>query len=219
MTRRTDAPDVTDRSRTTTTSEQTGSDGDPPELRIPRGDLLRSRVVSDVATPLVTALDRELTGYATLVPQDTLLLAGEARGVVTFDDGVPVLVYDTVSDRGGPDALAELAVPGPYRVELYAVPDGALATAHREESLRVSPGSVATALADDHALADRTREAAPADRLDGDDDDPDAIEAFLADDDRIEAIREQARAEAEARADEWGLDGVLESHGPPGTEE
>ena len=219
MTRRTDTPDAPNGSETATTPGSTGVDGEPSELRIPRGDLLRSRVVSDVATPLATALDRELTGYATLVPQDTLLLAGEARGVVTFDDGVPVLAYNTVSDRGGPDALAELAVPGPYRVELYAVPDGALATAHREESLRVSPGSVATALADDPALADRTRKAAPADRLDGTDDDPDAIEAFLADDDRIEAIREQARAEAEARADEWGLDGVLETDGTSGVDE
>jgi len=138
----------------------TGTTGSP-ELRIPRGDLLRSRVVSDVGTTLARALDRELTGYATLVPQETLLLEGDARGVVTFADGVPVLAYNTVSDSGGPDALAELAVPGPYRVELYAVEDGTLETAHEEDALRVAPGAAATELADDQALADRTRDAAP----------------------------------------------------------
>ena len=183
---------------------------DAPELRIPRGDLLRSRVVSDVGTTLARALDRELTGYATLVPQETLLLEGDARGVVTFADGVPVLAYNTVSDSGGPDALAELAVPGPYRVELYAVADDALETAHEEAALRVAPGAAATELADDQALADRTRDAAPEDRLDdGRDDDGEAVAAFLEDDDRIEAIREQARSEAAERASEWGLDDAL----------
>ncbi|WP_050032987.1 hypothetical protein [Halorubrum halophilum] len=181
-----------------------------PELRIPRGDLLRSRVVSDVGTTLSRALDRELTGYATLVPQETLLLEGDARGVVTFADGVPVLAYNTVSDSGGPDALAELAVPGPYRVELYAVGADALETAHEEDALRVAPGAAATELADDQALADRIREAAPEERLDaGGDDDSDAIAAFLEDDERIEAIREQARSEAAERASEWGLDDAL----------
>ena len=117
---------------------------DAPELRIPRGTLLRSRVVSDVGTTLSRALDRGLTGYATLVPQETLLLEGDARGVLTFADGVPVLAYNTVTDRGGPDALAELAVPGPYRVELYAVDDDRLAAAHEEDALRVAPGAAAT---------------------------------------------------------------------------
>jgi hypothetical protein len=183
---------------------------DAPELRIPRGTLLRSRVVSDVGTTLSRALDRGLTGYATLVPQETLLLEGDARGVLTFADGVPVLAYNTVTDRGGPDALAELAVPGPYRVELYAVDDDRLAAAHEEDALRVAPGAAATELADDPALADRTREAAPDERVTGPEaDDADAVAAFLADDDRIEAIREQARAEAAERADEWGLDEAL----------
>ncbi|WP_435094374.1 hypothetical protein [Halorubrum sp. N11] len=188
----------------------TATSTEPPELRIPRGDLLRSRVVSDVGTTLARALDRELTGYATLVPQETLLLEGDARGVVTFADGVPVLAYNTVSDSGGPDALAELAVPGPYRVELYAVDDGALETAHEENALRVAPGAAATELADDQTLADRTREAAPDERLDSERaDDGDAVAAFLEDDERIEAIREQARSEAAERASEWGLDDAL----------
>jgi len=184
--------------------------GSPPTLRIPRGNLLRSRVVSEIGTTLSRALDREVTGYATVVPQETLLLAGEAKGVITFDAGVPVLAYNTVSDSGGADALAELAVPGPYRVELYAVDADGLAAAHRADALRVTPGAVATELADDQRLADRTRAAAPDERLvEADEDDTDAVTAFLEDDDRIAAIREQARTEAAARAREWGLDGAL----------
>ncbi|WP_049984271.1 hypothetical protein [Halorubrum sp. BV1] len=182
-----------------------------PTLRIPRGNLLRSRVVSEIGTTLSRALDREVTGYATVVPQETLLLAGEAKGVITFDDGVPVLAYNTVSDSGGADALAELAVPGPYRVELYAVDADGLEAAHRADALRVTPGAVATELADDQRLADRTRAAAPDERLvDADEDDTDAVTAFLEDDDRIAAIREQARAEAAARAEEWGIGDALD---------
>ncbi|PSQ55466.1 hypothetical protein BRD22_08995 [Halobacteriales archaeon SW_8_68_21] len=190
--------------------ESAGSSANPATLTIPRGTLLRSRVVSDVGTTLSRALDRELTGYATLVPQETLLLSGEARGVITFEDGVPVLAYNTVTDSGGPDALAELAVPGPYRVELYAVDAGDLAAAHEEDALRVAPDAAATEVADDADLAERTREAAPDDRLRDGADDDDAVAAFLADDDRIEAIREQARSEARDRAAEWGLDDALD---------
>ncbi|WP_297885448.1 hypothetical protein [uncultured Halorubrum sp.] len=196
-------------------SQRGDETGEPPTLTIPRGTLLRSRVVSDVGTTLSRALDRGLTGYATLVPQETLLLSGEARGVLTFEDGVPVLAYNTVTDSGGPDALAELAVPGPYRVELYAVDADGLAAAHREDALRVAPDAAATELADDAALADRTREAAPADRLRDDADEDDAVAAFLADDERIEAIREQARSEARDRAAEWGLDDALDGPSEP----
>ncbi|ELZ59281.1 MULTISPECIES: hypothetical protein [Halorubrum] len=193
--------------------ESAESSAEPGTLTIPRGTLLRSRVVSDVGTTLSRALDRELTGYATLVPQETLLLSGEARGVITFEDGVPVLAYNTVTDSGGPDALAELAVPGPYRVELYAVDADDLAAAHEEDALRVAPDAAATEVADDADLAERTREAAPDDRLRDGADDDDAVAAFLNDDDRIEAIREQARSEARDRAAEWGLDDALDEPG------
>ena len=187
-----------------------------PTLTIPRGTLLRSRGISDVGRTLSRGRDGGLTGYATLVPQETLLLSGDARGVLTFDEGVPVLAYNTVTDSGGPDALAELAVPGPYRVELYAVDAGGLAAAHEEEALRVAPDAAATELADDAALAERTREAAPEERLRGDDDEDDAVAAFLNDDERIDAIREQARSEARDRAAEWGLDDALD--GPDETD-
>ena len=61
----------------------------------------------------------------------------------------------------------------------------------------------------DAGLAARTREAAPDERLGDGADEDDAVAAFLADDDRIDAIREQARSEARDRAAEWGLDDAL----------
>lgn len=66
-------------------------------------------------------------------------------------------------------------------------------------------------LAGDPALADRTRAAAPVDRDAVANGDP--VNEFLGDDEKIAAIREQARAEAERRAAEWGLDEVLEGAG------
>jgi hypothetical protein len=62
-------------------------------------------------------------------------------------------------------------------------------------------------LAGDQSLADRTREAAPADRRDDDETDP--VAAFLDDEAKVDAIREQARTEARRRAEEWGLDDEL----------
>lgn len=174
-------------------------------MRIPRGDLVRSRVVDSPADPLRDALDRELTGYLRLEPADALLLDDETTGVVTFEDGVPVLAYEAASDRGGRAALEAVAAPGPYRAELYAVGAAALADAHAEgDDLAVAPSMPAERLAGDADLAERTRRAAPDDRLD----DPEAdspLEAFLADEERIAAIRERAREEARARAAEWGL--------------
>ncbi|MGM0590801.1 MAG: hypothetical protein ACQETI_04080 [Halobacteriota archaeon] len=179
-------------------------------MRIPTGRLLRSRVVSDVGVSLRVALERELTGYARLEPQNTLLLGEEITGVITFENGVPVLAYSTDSDRGGADALADLAVPGPYRVELYELDPTDLAQAHEATELQVPPDIPAERLAGDPDLAARTRERAPTDRLDGQAG-ASAVESFLADAEKIEAIREQAREEAQRRAQEWGLGGVLDS--------
>ncbi|WP_049935257.1 hypothetical protein [Haloplanus natans] len=177
-------------------------------MRIPRGDLVRSRVVDDPGETLSTALDRGLTGYAVFEPQDAVLLGDETRGVVTFEDGVPVLAYCTDTDRGGADALADVAGPGPYSAELYELDRGALAEAHEADDLRVLPGLPAERLSADRGLVTRTRDAAPDDRLGADD--TDAVEAFLADESQIEAIREQARQEARARAEEWGLTDALD---------
>lgn len=176
-------------------------------MRHPTGELLRSRVVDDVGVVLRQALDRQLTGYVVLEPQDALLFDAETRAVVTVDEGVPVCAYETTSGRGGADALAELSAPGPYHAAVYELPD---ASELDDPEVRVGPGVPAEQLAGDTDLAARTRDAAPDGRsLAVDDTDP--VEAFLADEERIDAIRRQAREEAHARASEWGLDDALKT--------
>lgn len=177
-------------------------------MNVSGGRLLRSRVVSEFGDVLDAVLDDELTGYVRLEPADAILLDAGERGVLTFEDGVPVAAYHTDGDATGRDALSALAVPGPYRVELYELDGAALRTVHDDESVRVPPGAPAERLANDPALAARTRDVAPDYR----DDDPlegrtdqDSLAAFLDDEDRIESIRQQAREQARARADEWGL--------------
>jgi len=182
-------------------------------MKLPRGRLQRQRVVEDLATPLSNALDADLTGYARLESQDALLLSADGVGVLTFDGGVPIVAYHTGTDVGGPAALADLAVAGPYRIELFELEADALATVHEAADLRVPPGMPAERLAGDPELADRTRAAAPerADReteAAQDRDEPGAVEAFLDDEAKIAAIRERAREEAERRAAEWGLDEI-----------
>jgi len=172
---------------------------------IPEGRLCRSRTDADVGETLARVLDRELTGYVVFEPQGSILRGSDERAVLTFEDGVPVLAYHAPSDAGGTDALAALS-GGVFHAESYELPADDLAAAHRVGSLEVPPTAPADRLAGDEALVERTREAAPDDRLrDGSAAGTDAVAAFLADDDRIEAIREEARAEAEERAAEWGL--------------
>ena len=173
-------------------------------MKLPRGSLVRQRVVSDPGTALASALDAELTGYARLESQDALLLDAEGVGVLTFADGVPRAAYHTGTDRGGPEALADIAVAGPYRLELYELDRDVLREVHGAESLTVPPGMPAERLAGDGELAERTRAAAP-DRGGDAEDGRDPVEAFLDDEERIEAIRERAREEAEQRAAEWGF--------------
>lgn len=183
------------------------------DLVIPRGQLVRSRVVPDIRAVLVDALDRDLTGYAVIEPQETLLLDSDGKVVFTFEEGIPILAYHTATDTGGKNALAALATVGPCRLDLYALSPRQLETAHDTPELRVSPEMPAEHLAGDPALADRTRKRAS---IGTDSDQPDdepplnAVEAFLDDTDQIEAIREQARTEAKRRAKEWGLDDQLE---------
>jgi len=185
-------------------------------MKLPDGRLVRSRVVSDPRTVLVDALDRGLTGYAVLEPQGSLLLDDDGRGVLTFAEGVPVVAYHTGTERGGPPALADLAASGPYRLNLYAVRPGALDAVHDRASFRVPPGMAADRLAGDQSLADRTRELAPEDwtterthdAASSGERSVGAVEAFLDDERKIEAIREEARAEARERAEEWGFGDV-----------
>ncbi|UPM41984.1 hypothetical protein [Halocatena salina] len=183
------------------------------ELVIPQGELLRSRVVSDVRTVLLEALDRSLTGYVVVVPH-----RDAATGVFTFERGVPVLVYHAGTDAGGERALAVFEDVGPCRIDLYALSLKRLRSVHDGTALSVPPVLPATYLTGDRALIARTRKRA-ARRADTDVDsaeshapppaDHDAVAAFLDDADRIETLREQAQKEAKRRAQEWGLDEQL----------
>jgi len=170
-------------------------------------ELTFARVVDDTAAALSLALDRELTGHAVLTPQDALLLDDDGAGVVAFTDGVPTHVHHTETGRGGAPALASLAATGPLRVECYAGDDGSVP---RTDRTAVAPGTPAERLAGDDELAARTRDAARAADIDdadaNDAGDPDAVEAFLADEQKVEAIRDRAREEARERAEEWGFD-------------
>ena len=174
---------------------------------IPEGELLSSRVVTDVATALEDALDRRLDGYAVLAPRDVLLDDADDRGVLTFEGGVPALAYHAGTDRGGPPALADVGA-GPHRVELYAVDAAALDVPHAAGELRVPAGMPAERLAGDASLAERTRAVASADPAPGRDDGG-ALEAFLEDEAAVAEIRESARAEAERRAEEWGFEDAI----------
>lgn len=180
-------------------------------MTVPDGEgrLVRSRVIEGPGEALDRALDRELTGYAVLAPQETLLLDADERGVLTFEAGVPVVAYHTGTDRGGPEALGDLAVPGPYRCDLYELAPDGLSEIHETTELRVPPGLPAERLAGDPALAERTRSAAPPDRLD-ERAPTSPVAAFLDDEAKIRAIRERAREEAEQRAEEWGIEDQLE---------
>jgi hypothetical protein len=175
-------------------------------MKLPQGRLVRERVVTDLGTVLSTALDAELTGYARLEAQDALLLDAEGVGVLTFERGVPTVAYHTGTDDGGASALADIAVAGPYRLELYELDAETLGTVHDTESLRVSPELPAERLAGNHDLAERTLAATPNDR--GRDNTKNseaagAVEAFLDDEETIMAIQSRAREQAEERAEEW----------------
>jgi len=177
-------------------------------MRLPRGRLVRQRVVEDPGTALANALDAGLTGYARLESQDALLLDADGVGVLTFREGIPVAAYHTGTDNAGPDALADIAVAGPFRLGLYELDADTLETVHGTDAFRVDPGTPAERLAGDANLAARTRDAAPPERVETDSEsrtEKSAVEAFLDDEERIESIRERAREEAKRRAEEWDL--------------
>lgn len=162
-----------------------------------------SKVVEDAAAAFALVLDRELTGHAVLTPQDVLLLDTEGTGVVVFETGVPTHIHHTGTDGGGAAALADLANPGPLRVECYANDSGGVP---RTERYAVGPGTPAKRLAGDEELAERTRSAAGVGEARNEStDNLDAVEAFLADEEKVQAIRERAREEAARRATEWGF--------------
>ncbi len=176
-------------------------------MKLPRGQLLRQRVVSDLGTALSAVLEEEVTGYARLEPQDTMLLDTDGVGVLTFIDGVPVVAYHTGTDTAGPKALDEIAVTGPYRIELYELEATILAEIHEDETLLVAPTLPAERLVGDPALIEQTREQAPVSRLESHEpsEPATAVESFLSDEERIETIQQRARADARAKAKQWGF--------------
>lgn len=181
------------------------------ELHVPRGELLSSRVVTDVGVALRRALEGELTGYVVMDPRETLLLDGDVRGVITFEEGVPVFAYDVDGDVKGTRALARLSDPGPCRVDCYETDGDALRSLHESDgaaAFHIPPGAAAEQLARDAELARATRRRAPDGRHERTDEE-DPLAAFLADQSRVEAIQEEAEAEARRRAAEWGLDEEL----------
>jgi len=177
-------------------------------MKLPRGQLVRQRVVADVGTVLATALESALTGYARLESQDALLLDGDGVGVLTFESGVPSGAYHTGTDSAGADALADIAVAGPYRLELYELDADALAPVHDNDHLQLPPDLPAKRLASNPDLAERTLAATPDERRAEHEESTDgggAVEAFLDDEETIASIQERARDQARERAREWGF--------------
>jgi hypothetical protein len=177
-------------------------------MKLPRGQLVRQRVVTDVGTVLSTALESGLTGYARLESQDALLLDADGTGVLTFEDGIPVVAYHTGTASAGTDALADIAVAGPFRLELYELDSEALTEVHANKQLQLSPELPAERLAGDPKLAERTVMATPDEHTVEHEEqtaEDSAVEAFLDDEAKISSIQERARDQARERAEEWGF--------------
>ncbi len=169
----------------------------------PDGHTRFDRVVMSVGDLLREALDVSLRGYGEIVPQAGLL--GDEAGccVIWFEAGVPQRAHHTGTGRVGSEALADIAETGPYRVQLVEI-DGTEPVKQGD----LDPTAPAEQVVGDTALADRTARAAGGTDSSDPGDDLDAVEAFLADEDKIEAIQKRAAMEARRRAEEWGLDSV-----------
>ncbi len=174
-------------------------------MNLPGGTLLRQRVVSDPATILESVLANDVTGYARLESQDALLLDGDGVGIITFENGIPVVAYHTGTDRGGAAGLADIAVSGPYRLELYETDLAVVEQINESRALRIPPELPADQLAGDPALADRTVEKAKDRKPQTPPVGQDSVEAFLQDEETINRIRQHARETAQKRAEEWDL--------------
>lgn len=171
-------------------------------MTLPEGHTSFDRVVDRVDGPLEVALEDGLTGYGVVVPQGNLLGEDSGKGILWFEDGIPIGARHTGTGRTGSAALADLAEIGPYQVRMVAT--GTVPETYRGNSL--PPAAPADRLAGNEALAARTREAAGSTAGGGPEAELDAVEAFLADEEKIEAIKQQAAAEARRRAAEWGFE-------------
>lgn len=165
------------------------------------GRLVRSRVVEDPGVLLASLLDRGFTGHVSLDPADALLLDDGARAILGFEDGIPITAYHAAADVGGRAALHALAGAGPFRAELFACEPAAVGD--QSPGRPVDPAAPARVIAGDDVLARRTAAGAPS--SEAPDPSLDAVEAFLADEEAVSALRERAREQAERRATEWDL--------------
>jgi hypothetical protein len=167
----------------------------------PAGQARFDRVVMSVADPLWEALETELVGYGEIVPQAGLLGDEAGHCVLWFDHGVPVRAHHTGTGRTDSEALADIAETGPYRVRLVE-----LADPDQLQTGDLAPTAPAEQVIGDAELASQTRAVADTSDPAEPGDELDAVEAFLADEDKIEAIQKRAAMEARQRADEWGID-------------
>lgn len=184
-------------------------------MNVPSGNLLQARVVQTPAPLLADALDRELTGYLRIAAGETLLLEGYGRAVITLVDGVPRAAYHTGKDVAGNRAIETIPELGPYHVELYRTDQSVLKPVHTDTAVQIPPGRPAERLAEDPTLAERTRTAASPDHLEqARHTDEDRLAAFLEDEKHIQQIKQEARQQAQTRAEEWGLTGELTEQSP-----
>ena len=167
----------------------------------PEGQTRFDRVVMSLEAPLREALETELRGYGEIVPQAGLLGDEAGHCVLWFDDGVPVGAPHTGTGHTDSAAIADVAETGPYRVRLVEVAEERVI-----QSGSLSPAAPAEQVLGDPELASRTRAAADLEDDTESEADLDAVEAFLADDAKIEAIQERAAMEARKRAEEWGFE-------------
>lgn len=167
----------------------------------PAGQTRFDRVVMSLSDPLWEALETTLVGYGEIVPQAGLLGDEAGQCLLWFDRGVPVGATHTGTGRTDSEALADIAETGPYRVRLVEIADR-----DQIHEGTLSPAAPAEQVVGDPELARQTRAVT-------DDPEPaafgeelDAVEAFLADEEKIEAIQERATLEAQKRAEEWGFE-------------
>ncbi len=166
----------------------------------PEGPARFDRVVMSLSDPLWEALETELLGYGEIVPQAGLLGDEAGQCILWFDGGVPVSAKHTGTGRTDSEAIADIAETGPYRVRLVETDDRGQI---RDGTL--SPAAPAEQVLGDAELTKRTRSVADAPEPTESGDELDAVEAFLADEEKIEAIQKRAAMEARKRADEWGF--------------
>lgn len=173
-------------------------------MTLPEGHASFDRVVTELDVPLSAALDRSVTGYMEIVPQAALLLDASGSAVLWLDNGVPTHASHTGTGATGASVLADIAATGPFRVRIVSLDGSDLGA--RPGDATLPPAAPAERLAGDDDLADRTRRRAGDQSLSSSEDSGiDAVETFLQDDEKIRAIREHARAEAERKAEEWGF--------------